>query len=135
LQHHPREDLAFEIVRERHPKLAKLVDALTAEHVIAVEKSSQLVADLDSVVNGAILPRDKVEMPGREYIAHFRHHMVKEEAELFKLVEQTLTDDDWKAIDAKLKPLVDPLFGTHAKEQYAALRREIASEAGVPADD
>ncbi len=134
LLHHPREDCAFEIVKERVPSLAWLVDEMMAEHVSAVQNSAQLVADLDSVVNGAILPRESVETPGREYIAHFRHHMAREEADLFPIVAKTLKARDWTAIDATIKPAADPLFGANAPLQYEILRREIVREAGASAE-
>ena len=134
LLHHPREDLAFDVVKQRIPSLAWLVDELTAEHVVAVRNSAQLVADLDSVVDGAILPRESVETPGREYIAHFRHHMAREEADLFPIVAKTLNSRDWTAIDAAVKPAMDPLFGANAPRQYEVLRREIVREAGAGAE-
>ena len=133
LLHHPREDLAFEIVKQRIPALGGLVDELTSEHTIAVQNSTQLVSDLDSVVNGAILPRESVETPGREYIAHFRHHMAREETDLFPIVAKTLTASDWTAIHAAIKPVADPVFGANALRQYGALRREILGEANAAA--
>ncbi len=131
LLHHPREDCAFEMVKKRDPSLAGLVDELMEEHVVAVQNSAQLVADLDSVVNGAILPRENVETPGREYIAHFRHHMAREEADLFPIVAKTLGPSDWKEIDASVKPAADPLFGSNAVHDYEVLRREIFREANA----
>ena len=134
LLHHPREDCAFEIVKERIPKLASLVDELMAEHVVAVKSSAKLVADLDSVVNGAILPRESVELPGRDYIAHFRHHMAREEADLFPAVARTLTEHDWAKIDLKVKPVHDPVFSRNPERQYENVRREIEREAGMTAN-
>lgn len=131
LLHHPREDRAFEMVKQRVPSLGWLVDELMAEHAVAIENSAKLVADLDSVVNGTILPREAVEAPGREYIEHFRHHMSREEADLFPIVAKTLTARDWAIIDANVKTATDPLFGESAPRQYEVLRREIVREAGI----
>lgn len=131
LLHHPREDLAFEIVKQRIPALGGLVDELMAEHTVAVQNSTQLVSDLDSVVNGAILPRASVESPGREYIAHFRHHMAREEADLFPVVAKTLTAHDWEVVNSAVKSVADPLFGANALQQYEALRREILGQVSV----
>ena len=131
LFHHPREDRAFELVKQRIPSLGWLVDELTSEHAVAVKNSAQLVLDLDSVVDGAILPRERVETPGREYIAHFRHHMAREEADLFPVVAKTLTAGDWAAIHAAIKPVADPVFGANALQQYEALRREILGQVSV----
>ncbi len=131
LLHHPREDRAFEIVKQRKPSLGARVDELMAEHVVAVQSSARLVEDLDSVVNGAILSRESVETPGREYIAHFRHHMAREEADLFPVVATLLTASDWALIDAAVKPKADPLFGARATQQYEVLRRQIVGAANT----
>ena len=128
LLHHPREDRAFEIVKKRLPSLAPRIDELMAEHVVAVRSSAQMVEDLDAIVNGAILPRASVEAPGRDYIEHFRHHMAREEADLFPIVTNTLTLLDWAVIDAAITPATDPLFGSDALRQYEVLRREILNE-------
>jgi hemerythrin-like domain-containing protein len=133
LLHHPREDHAFEIVKQRVPGYGRLVDELMAEHDVAVDSSAKLVADLDSIVNGTILPREAVEQPGRNYIAHFRHHMAREEAELFPKVAEVLTESDWLKIDALVKPSPDPVFNVNAVRQYENVRREIEREAGSAA--
>lgn len=131
LLHHPVEDRAFEIVKKRVPAHAALVDELMAEHDVAVTSSARLAADLDSIVNGAILPREAVEQPGRDFIAHFRHHMAREEADLFPVVAEQLTALDWATIDATIKPAPDPVFGVNAERQYENVRREIEREAST----
>lgn len=130
LLHHPREDRAFEIVKQRIPAHAALVDELMAEHDVAVRSSARLVDDLENIVNGAILPREAVEQPGRDYIAHFRHHMAREEADLFPVVADVLTEGDWAVIDSQVKAAPDPVFNVNAIRQYENVRREIEREAG-----
>ena len=69
-------------------------------------------------------------MPGRAYVADFRSHMQKEETEILPLAAKLLRDKDWSAIDAAICHLEAPLFGSSSEQRYAALRQQIAREAG-----
>ena len=128
--HHPREDLALAKIRERQASAGPLVDELTRQHVLIKECGEELVTDLDGIVNGSILSRERVEVPGRSYIANFRSHMRTEETEILPLAAKLLRDKDWSKIEATIQHLEDPLFGDAAEQRYAALRHEIAREAG-----
>ena len=130
LLHHAREDLAFAKLRERDRSVGALVDELARQHELIKECGEELVADLDGIVNGSILSRERVELPGRDYIANFRSHMQMEENEILPLAEVLLREADWAAIDAALSHREDPLFGSGTEQRYAALRRQIGREAG-----
>lgn len=130
LLHHPREDLAFAKIKERDASAGPLVDELARQHALIKECGEELVTDLDGIVNGSILSRQQVEMPGRSYIANFRGHMQREETEILPLAAKLLRDKDWIRIETAIQHLKDPVFGSGAELRYAALRREIAREAG-----
>ena len=130
LLHHPREDLAFAKIKERDSSAGPLVDELARQHEFIKECGEELVTDLDGIVNGSIISRERVELPGRNYIAHFRNHMQREEDEILPLAAMLLRDKDWSAIEATLQHREDPVFGTNAEQRYAALRHEIGREAG-----
>jgi len=129
LVHHPREDLAFARVAERDPKARGVVDELRKEHGQLKESGEMLVKDLEGIVNGAIVTRDHVEAPGRNYIKSFRHHMNREETELFPWVSRILGQADWTAIDTVIQRREDPLQDPNAGQRYEALRQHIAREA------
>ena len=126
--HHPKEDLAFAKIAERHPGVRPLVEALAGEHALLKREGDALVIALDDIVNGAITSRDHVEAPGRAYIAAFRRHLDAEEANILPLAEALLDRDDWAAIDRALLKLDDPLFGRTRDGRYEALRRRIARD-------
>jgi hemerythrin-like domain-containing protein len=130
LLHHPREDLAFEKIRERDRSVGPLVDELARQHELIKECGEELVTDLDGIVNGSILSRERVEVPGRDYIANFRSHMQKEETEILPLAAMLLREKDWSAIEKAIRHREDPVFGSAAEQRYAALRQEIGREAG-----
>jgi hemerythrin-like domain-containing protein len=129
LFHHPKEDLAFGKIEERNGSIRAAVEELMKQHALLKESGEQLVADLDGIMNGSIVPREHVEGPGRTYVLNFRSHMEKEETELFPMAAKLLRPDDWSAIDAAIEPLEDPIFGKSAEERYAAIREQIAMEA------
>ena len=130
LVHHAREDLAFAKIRERDASAGALVDELARQHALIKECGEELVADLDGIVNGSILSRERVEVPGRDYIANFRSHMQREEDEMLPLAAMLLRERDWSAIESAIRHREDPLFGSRAEQRYAALRQEIGREAG-----
>lgn len=130
LLHHPREDLALAKIKERDSSVAPLVDELARQHALIKKWGEELVTDLDGIVNGSIMSREQVEIPGRSYIAYFRSHMQREETEILPLAAGLLRDTDWSAIEASIQHREDPIFGSRAEQRYATLRHEIGREAG-----
>jgi hypothetical protein len=51
--------------------------------------------------------------------------MQAEEQQFFPRALATLRDEDWAAIDARLHPLVDPLFGGKVAAGYLRLHQRI----------
>jgi hemerythrin-like domain-containing protein len=127
--HHPREDLAFAKLRQRDPAAEPFVAELAEQHARLKESGETLIQALDDIINGSISPRERIELPGRAYIETFRKHMQREEATLLPLVAKLLHARDWSAIDAAVRHLEDPLFGSDGEQRYAALREQIAREA------
>src|SRR5947207_15230716 len=80
--HHPMEDLAFAKIKARNREIAPQVDALIEQHVSLRELGENLTRDLDGIVNGSIITRERVETSASEYVTHLRNHMRMEETEL-----------------------------------------------------
>jgi len=126
--HHPKEDLAFAKLAERHPGVRPVVQALGEQHALLKSEGDALVVALDDIVNGGITARDHIEGPARAYLLSFRHHVDIEEAQILPLAATLLDRSDWEAIDGGLLKLHDPLFGKTQDERYTALRRRIARD-------
>ena len=126
LYHHPREDLAFALIKKRDPSATALVETLTSEHVQIARDGAALVAELDDIMNGSFVSRERVETMGRNYVAQFRRHMQREDADAIPLAAKLLHDKDWHAINAKIRHAEDPIFGKGAEQRYAGLRAHIA---------
>ncbi|CAG4883361.1 conserved protein of unknown function [Georgfuchsia toluolica] len=124
--HHPREDVIFSCLLERDSHAARSVEELARQHRVIAESGTRLHENLESVIAGALMPRQMIEAPGLLYITYYRTHMDREENNLFVLAEQLLRDEDWKTINAKTQSEPDPLFGRDVEERYCAVCHHIA---------
>jgi hemerythrin-like domain-containing protein len=127
--HHPREDLAFARILELDINSRPIVDNLAEQHVRLKVFGEALVRSLENIIDGSITSRDRVEVPGRAYIAEFRSHMLKEEQMILPLAAKLFSEADWAAIAAAIQHIDDPLFGAKGQERYSFLRQQIALEA------
>jgi hemerythrin-like domain-containing protein len=127
--HHPREDQAFARIVPREPDVRPVVDELLRQHEALRAAGDALVRVLDDIVNGSVVSREAVDIPGRAYIASFRGHMQKEESEIFPAAARVLGATDWTAIVAAIAHRDDPLFGRTALKRFSALQQQIARHA------
>jgi hemerythrin-like domain-containing protein len=132
--HHPKEELAFARLAQRDPGVARTVEELTRQHELLKESGAKLVLELEDIVNGSILSRQEVEVPGRIYVENFRAHIEREEAEMFPMAERLLRTRDWAAIDSAIERREDPIFGKTAERRYAAIRFQIDRESNFPGE-
>lgn len=132
LFHHPKEDLVTARARELEPGVGGAVDELMRQHVVLRESGAELLEQLQGIMDGVMLKRESVAAPATTYIAYFRSHMEKEEAEIFPLVQALLSEEDWAVIDKVAPSREDPLFGSGSIEQrYAGLHQQIVREANT----
>jgi hemerythrin-like domain-containing protein len=129
--HHPREDLAFARLKERDPAMEAVLDELIAQHAALKRAGDALSGTLDDIVNGSITSRAKLEVPARAYLELLRDHMRREEGAVLPRVASLLRPRDWSAIDAEVRHVEDPLFGSSGDQRYAALREQISREVRI----
>lgn len=130
IQHHPREDLIFIALSEKHPQVAAIVDELENEHKTMAEDSQVIFEEIKQMQGNAIIPRDKVVTDLKNYIDNYYLHIDKEETNLFSLALDTLDESDWEKIDNQLQFAEDPLFGKILNDQYASIYKVILSGVG-----
>jgi hemerythrin-like domain-containing protein len=128
--HHPREDVIFSRLLERDSSGAQSVEELARQHRVIAESGARLHENMESVINGALMPRQMIEAPGLLYVTYYRAHMDKEENDLFVLAEKMLQIDDWKKINAETRSQPDPIFGNAIEERYRTVYRHIAQTIG-----
>jgi len=129
--HHPREDVAFARLAQRCPDLRQPLARLVQEHRIIAQSGEKLRKLIQSVINGAIIPRVEVEVAAATYLVYYGNHIAKEEEDVLTRAAMTLTAEDWEAVRNAVQPGPDPLFGGGSGDRYRALRRQIAQEARV----
>ena len=127
--HHPRENVAFDILAKRCPELQLELARLKQEHRVIANAGDALHKFLSAAVEDAFIRRDEIEMAAATYLVYYGNHIAKEEEDVLSLAAKTLTPQDWAQVKAAVAPVRDPLFGEHPAERYRELRRQIALEA------
>lgn len=120
--HHTREDVAFELVARRLPRVAELVACVARQHVEVLAAGAALAEVMEQAFMDQPVARERALEAGAAYVNGLREHMQFEELSLFPLVATTLRDNDWKEIDARFDPPGDPLFGPVVDQRYRQLR-------------
>lgn len=128
--HDPKEDLAWEIVLERLPSMARLVDSLHRQHSLVERSGENLQGVCDSWMADALLPRAEIEHSARNYIEAYRIQLGMEERLMLPLAQGLLSENDWAGLRERFGDGGDAAPGTTLQRRYHALHREIAREAG-----
>jgi hemerythrin-like domain-containing protein len=123
--HHPKEDIIFEILKQRNPAVAGAVGDVEADHKIEAERLNRFARLVDDVLADQELPRETFHAAAQEFIEHQRQHMVKEERLLFPAALETLTPEDWARIDARIDNRTDPMFDGTIQGKFQNLQNTI----------
>ncbi len=123
--HHPKEDIVFERLKLRDSSAASYVGDVEAEHHVETERLRRFAQAVDDILAGREYPRERFHNVVREFIAHQRHHMQKEERLLFPAAVKALQRDDWAEIETRMNDRKDPLFDGVTDKKFDALRQTI----------
>lgn len=125
MHHHPREDLVFDRLKQRDRQAAAELGDLRHEHEKLAGLTAQFGDSLAAVEQDIAMTRDAFLDPARAFLKGYRQHIMMEEKHFFPAAERSLTPEDWRTINAQLKPVSDPLFDVHKDERFAALFEDI----------
>ena len=122
IAHHPTEDLMFERLVRRNPRMKENVDRLLGDH----ERLASDTAELLTLLRAATEERtpeavEKVQVVGSRYSTSLRRHMEIEEGQMFPEAVRCLTHADWKSVQRNLEATEDPLFGETVRRDYRVL--------------
>ena len=123
--HHPQEDRVLAKLKARDPIAAARVGDLAWEHHQGVERLRRLAHTIESVLADAEMVRQDVDTIVRDFIAHERHHMAREDRDFFPAALNALKPEDWTEIAAAVTGRKDPLFSDDTEAQFDALRAHI----------
>ena len=119
--HHPHEELVFDVLNTLAPDCSADTRLLVGEHQQLAHAGQTLKDLLNAVINGAILPMDKILDNADAYLKLFWKHMNLEEGNIFPKAKSVLKEADWRMVDDKLSRVEDPLFGEVVNTQYRKL--------------
>jgi hemerythrin-like domain-containing protein len=125
--HHPREDVAFSRLVQRLPGMELPLGRLAQEHRVIAHAGEKLLAQIEAILGGAIVPRGELEVAAATYLVYYGNHLAKEEEDVLPLAAKYLTPEDWESVKNAV-PQGDPLIAADA-QRYRELRRRIALEA------
>lgn len=123
--HHPKEDVVYQCLSERDTEAAAAVGDLAQEHEDLHNLTNRFAIAVKNVLADQTLPRDWFSEIADDYLRFMRRHMQMEEVVFFPAALRVLTEDDWKAVDAKVFSKIDPVFDDLADGRYESLRQAI----------
>jgi hemerythrin-like domain-containing protein len=126
--HHPSEDLIFERLLARPGQGHDVLRRLMLQHEALGQLNRRFKESLEGIVHEEVLPRDEVEIQGRQLLAALRDHMRLEDEEAFPLAAEQLNDDEWAEILAQAPNVEDPVFGQADPERFRALYGQLQAE-------
>lgn len=131
--HHPKEDLhLFAALRLRCPEAKKVLDELEEEHRQGDVLIEQCRHTLNAYARGGTAGFAAFRAACDAYQDLEATHILKEERAVIPLAKQTLTAEDWAAINTAFTDHNDPLFGKDHRVQFQRLLSAIAQLAPLP---
>ena len=109
-----------------------VIARLEQEHRVIARAGEALRKELEAALDGAVLPRDEIEMAAATYLVYYGNHIAKEEEDVLPRAGQVLQPADWAAVRDAVTHRHDPVFGKDSAaeaEHFRELRRHIALEA------
>ncbi len=127
LFHHPKEDAIFDYYLEQGYEGGEALRELMQEHKQLKAMTAALRDSVEAILHDAMVERHRVVEQLGEYIREQRQHLDREEAHIFPLLRQTLSEEEWSQIEAQLPIATDPLFGEQVQRQFEALYDRITA--------
>ena len=119
--HHPLENVIFTVARPLVGDKVELLDRLMQQHHELAQLTRTFRNSLENIYQGGVMPRDELEIQGREFIALQRQHLVLEEEQAFPMLDALLQDKTWAEIVEKSPNHDDPVFEKPDKIRFQIL--------------
>jgi len=119
--HHPLENVMFTVAKPLVGEQADLLDRLMQQHQELAQLTRTFRNSLENIYQGGVMPRDELEVQGREFIALQRQHIALEEQDVFPLLDEVLREQDWAAIIEQSPNHDDPVFDKPDKIRFQTL--------------
>lgn len=127
--HHPKEDLIYAKLNSERKDLAEDLERVTDDHRVIAELSQTLRRDIEAIVAGVAVTRERVIADALAYAEHLRHHMGWEEDNLFKRADELVKESASVSVGASHLSETDPVFGPTRDRVFDNLLHSIQNEA------
>ena len=122
--HHPKEDLIYAQLKSERPDLAEGLEGVPEDHEAIAVLGSRLRDDVEAIIAGAAVRREKLVEDMSDYIQRLRRHMAWEEDDLFERVDAMLESEPLDFDVSEYEHIKDPVFEL---EVEAGFRRLMSS--------
>jgi hemerythrin-like domain-containing protein len=129
LIHHPREDVIFQVYRERCPDNPEVIDRLMDEHRTLIASTVAMQNCIDQWQQDSPVPREHIVALIEDYLRRQWDHLNLEEGSVYKRLAEGLGEADWAHIEAVLPRGSDPLFGDLMQRRYQHIYGQVISYA------
>jgi hemerythrin-like domain-containing protein len=136
VSHHAKEDVIYGKLATIDEVQKSDIVNLLIDHEASSKKTEALTQCIESTMQDP--SRDNLEMLKlrcEDYITSMNRHMDHEESQVFPLILETLSEDDWADIINDIQPANDPLFGQLVAQKYENLMNAISNEMERAAED
>ena len=127
--HHPVEDQMFDLMVEREPSLAFVIEALEDDHRALAGQTIKLRQLIEAANGDALMRREDFVAVCEAYLSLFEHHMQREESEIFPHAERLLHEEDWHHLGSELLSRNNPLEFAEQQRRHSALAQALAFSA------
>lgn len=125
--HHPAEDRAIGYLdlEAIDANTRAAIEQVRAQHKELPEATASLRRDLEAVMAGHVIPRQRLEDDASAYLRLQHEHLRIEDEVLFPALEKYLTPEQLAELDRSVTAPDDPLFETRETERFERLYFDI----------
>lgn len=124
--HHPTEDAMFAKYKSLSSQKYESVVLLEQQHRELAVMARKFHNALEAIIQGDIIPRQGIEIPGQAMIKLLREHIAVEENEVFPLINDRFNNEDWLAVEKFVPRELDPVFERPDPLRFRTLLRHLA---------
>jgi len=123
--HHPIEEVLFKQFTTLHGEKSESIEKTSYEHKKLSELAQRLINELHTVISGNVTSRQLIVDIAEEYLNIMHAHMDTEESEVFPLIDENLSSEDWSLVEAQIEHVKDPIFGDVISREFKQLYEAI----------
>ncbi len=127
--HHPKEDVAYEQLREHRPDLAEGLEDVPGDHADIAELGLRLKSDIDAIESGTAVRREQLVEDATGYVTRLRNHMQWEESDLFQRIDRMLESKTHPVDLSHFESTYDPVFSESSAAGFRRLMESLKANA------